>query len=212
MRSAPSATVVVAACEPGAVVAVDPPAAVVAVAADEAGVEVEAFLDEPLHPTQIGTSANAAIVRAARVRDDMRGDTTGLGSDGMIKAKGKQGKVSVTFSLDPAVGARSASVCGDWNEWLPHADVMTRAEDGSFGLVLELPAGKAYRFRYLLDDDRWENDWAADAYRPNDYGGDDSVVDLTEFKAPAAAAKVTPAAAAKKAAATKKAAPKKSAS
>jgi hypothetical protein len=42
-----------------------------------------------------------------------------------------------------------------------------------------LDAGRAYRFRYLLDDQRWENDWAADAYLPNSFGGDDSVVDLT---------------------------------
>ena len=34
-------------------------------------------------------------------------------------------------------------------------------------------------YRYLVDGERWENDWAADTYAPNDYGGDDSVVDLT---------------------------------
>lgn len=26
--------------------------------------------------------------------------------------------------------------------------------------------------------ERWENDWAADAYLPNDLGGDDSVIDV----------------------------------
>ena len=42
-----------------------------------------------------------------------------------------------------------------------------------------LPPGRAYRFRYLLDGHRWENDWDADAYVPNGFGSDDSVVDLT---------------------------------
>jgi hypothetical protein len=46
-------------------------------------------------------------------------------------------------------------------------------------VTVGLDAGRAYRFRYLLDGQRWDNDWAADAYQPNDFGGDDSVVDLT---------------------------------
>jgi len=28
----------------------------------------------------------------------------------------------------------------------------------------------------LIDDERWENDWAADDYVPNGFGGDNSVV------------------------------------
>ena len=46
-------------------------------------------------------------------------------------------------------------------------------------MTVDLNAGRAYRFRYLLDGKRWYNDWAADAYVRNDFGGDDSVVDLT---------------------------------
>jgi len=30
-----------------------------------------------------------------------------------------------------------------------------------------------------------ENDWRADRYEPNDFGGDDSVVDLTDIELPA---------------------------
>jgi len=55
---------------------------------------------------------------------------------------------------------------------------MTRGEDGSFALTLSLKVGRAFRFRYLLDDGRWENDPAADAYVPNPFGGEDSVVQL----------------------------------
>lgn len=58
---------------------------------------------------------------------------------------------------------------------------MDRDRDGSFSLVVRLETGRSYRFRYLLDDQRWENDWAADAYVPNAFGEDDSVVDLTAF-------------------------------
>jgi hypothetical protein len=39
-----------------------------------------------------------------------------------------------------------------------------------------LETGREYRFKYLIDGKRWENDWHADRYEPNIYGTDDSVV------------------------------------
>ena len=123
----------------------------------------------------------------------------------MIKSRGTKGKARVTFTVDPQVGAQAAAVCGEWNDWSAGADVMHRDAEGGFSVTVDLDAGRAYRFRYLLDGQRWDNDWAADAYVRNDFGGDDSVVDLT-----ALAEAVPPAArrtAAKKDGAAKKAAP-----
>ena len=112
----------------------------------------------------------------------------------MNKSRKAKGKASVTFTLDPGVGAQTAAVCGEWNDWSPGADVMRRDAEGGFSLTVDLDAGRAYRFRYLLDDERWENDWAADAYLPNSFGGDDSVVDLTALaQATPPAAKKAPA-------------------
>jgi len=51
-------------------------------------------------------------------------------------------------------------------------------KDGSFTLTISLKPGRRYRFRYLLDGERWENDWAADAYVSNPFGSDDSVVEV----------------------------------
>jgi CHAD domain-containing protein len=96
----------------------------------------------------------------------------------VIKARDRSGAVAVTFTLPSAVGARHAAVCGDWNQWTPDRDVMDLVESG-FVLTILLNGGRAYRFRYLLDGVRWENDWAADRYIPNAYGSTDSVVDLT---------------------------------
>ena len=53
---------------------------------------------------------------------------------------------------------------------------MTRLKSGDFKLTLELPCNKEFKFRYLIDDNRWENDWFADKYIPNEHGSDDSVV------------------------------------
>ena len=123
----------------------------------------------------------------------------------MIKSRGAKGKARVTFTVDPRAGAQAAAVCGEWNEWSADADVMHHDAQGGFSVTVDLDAGRAYRFRYLLDGQRWDNDWAADAYQPNEFGGDDSVVDLTalaEAVPPAArktrAKKAAPAQTAKK--------------
>jgi len=92
----------------------------------------------------------------------------------MLKQPAGDGVVAVTFSVPAAVGAKRACLVGSCTAWVEVP--MNPCPDGSFELVVELPAASSYQFRYLLDDHRWENDWAADGYVPNDYGGDDSVV------------------------------------
>ena len=62
---------------------------------------------------------------------------------------------------------------GEFDRWIPRH--MKTLKDGSHSVTVTLAPGE-YRFRYKLDDVRWENDWAADAYVPNPYGGEDSVI------------------------------------
>jgi len=113
----------------------------------------------------------------------------------VIKSRAAKGKAKVTFTVDPGVGAQAAAVCGEWNGWSADAGVMQRDAGGGFSVTVGLDAGRAYRFRYLLDGQRWDNDWAADAYVRNEFGGEDSVVDLTALAeaVPPAAGKTTPA-------------------
>jgi len=135
----------------------------------------------------------------------------------MIKSRGADGETVVTFTLDPRVGAQVAVVYGDWNDWAPDIHVMERDDSGGFSLTVALESGRRYRFRYLLDRERWENDWAADAYEPNAFGEEDSIVDLTAgangvyevASAPPTSAPPTTAAAGK--GAPRKAAPKNAA-
>src|SRR5438105_5321497 len=128
----------------------------------------------------------------------------------MIKRSGgADGHVQVTFEVDAAVRADRANLCGDFNSWAAEAHPMQRKPDGGYELTLTLEPGRSYRFRYLLDGERWENDWAADDYVPNEYGGDDSLIDLTTIDGldPTPVKK----AGGKKAEGTKKVAPKKAA-
>ena len=82
----------------------------------------------------------------------------------------------VTFKLPAEVNAETAVLCGDFNEWNQEAHPMKQLKDGSFSVTLSVPTDQRYRFRYLLDGERWENDWEADDYAPNEHGSDDSIL------------------------------------
>lgn len=84
----------------------------------------------------------------------------------------------VTFRLpgEAAPLARKVSIVGEFNSWDREATPMKRLKNGDWAVTLELEKGRAYRYRYLIDDSLWENDWFADGYEPNPYGCDDSVV------------------------------------
>ena len=94
----------------------------------------------------------------------------------MRKQPGRNGSCKVTFELPAEVGASEAYVCGEFNDWSTTATPLKRRKDGSFAVTVTLEAGRRYRFRYRLGDDQWENDWEADDYLPNEFGGEDSVV------------------------------------
>ena len=88
----------------------------------------------------------------------------------------KKHKMKVTFELPAAVAGDEVVVVGDFNGWSREANPLKQRKDGSFRVKLGLPKGRHWRFRYLVDGWRWENDWAADGYEPNSYGSEDSVV------------------------------------
>ncbi len=75
----------------------------------------------------------------------------------------------VTFSL-PAEAAPEADrvfVAGEFNNWDPKGTPMNKLKNGTFKTVVNLETGRDYAFRYVIDGEMWENDWAADAYKSN---------------------------------------------
>lgn len=99
------------------------------------------------------------------------------GGPNELEVPDRTGPNVVTFRLPRAVGAQAVAVVGEFNGWSPDAHPMV-PEDDEFVACIALEPGRTYRYRYLLDGERWENDWSADAYVPNEFGGDDSLVDL----------------------------------
>ena len=88
---------------------------------------------------------------------------------------GAKGTTKVTFTLPKDVRAEEVAVCGDFNEWDPKANPMKKLKDGRFSASVNLAEGE-YRYRFLLDGEKWENDWEAEEYAPNPSGGEDSVI------------------------------------
>ena len=87
------------------------------------------------------------------------------------------GKVSVTFEMPAGIWANTIHLVGDFNNWDRQSHPLRqRHSDGVWEITLTLEAGRQYRFRYLVDNADWHNDWNADHYAPNPYGTDDSVV------------------------------------
>lgn len=82
----------------------------------------------------------------------------------------------VTFDLPPEVNATEASVCGEFNDWSSNAHSMKPRKGGRFSTTISLEPGRSYRFKYLVDGERWENDWAPDGYVANGFGSDDSLI------------------------------------
>ncbi len=85
---------------------------------------------------------------------------------------------NVTFRLpkEAAPDAQVITIVGDFNNWNSTETLMKRLKSGDFKITLKLPSDREYRFRYLIDSNRWENDWCADKYVPNFFGCDDSIV------------------------------------
>jgi len=84
----------------------------------------------------------------------------------------------VHFELPAGVDAKKVALCGDFNEWNPKTHSMKKKKDDSFYLDVYLPSGRDYRYKFFVDDKRWENDWEAEKYLPNDQGSDDSCISL----------------------------------
>lgn len=93
----------------------------------------------------------------------------------VTKVYGGPGRVRVTFSMPAAIWADTIHLVGEFNNWNTRATPL-RLSDNGWLVTLELEAGQAYQYRYLVNGTEWHNDWNADRYEPNEFGGDNSVV------------------------------------
>ena len=69
--------------------------------------------------------------------------------------------------------AQQVHLAGDFNDWRLDDVLMTRREDGYWGVEVSLPAGE-FKFRYCADGE-WFTDYAAFGVEPGRFGLDSVV-------------------------------------
>lgn len=124
---------------------------------------------------------------------------------GIIKnyqAKGSC-KVTFTYPVNAAENAKTVQVLGDFNNWDSKKAPKMKKGKEEFSTVVEIKAGNRYEFRYLIDNARWDNDFAADGYVPSPYAGINNSVLLVDNVAPTTKTATAPKATSEKAAAPK---------
>jgi len=80
-------------------------------------------------------------------------------------------KVSFTLPETVANNIEYVAVVGDFNKWNPYKNRMKKDKNGKYKATIELPIGKEYQFRYLIDFERWENEWGADGLVKTPFDG-----------------------------------------
>lgn len=89
-----------------------------------------------------------------------------------------KGICEVVFTLPELITdhAKKVAIVGDFNSWDPDKNLMKKGKNSQFKCTIELPIGKVYEFRYLIDDFQWANEWDADAYSPAPFGGEYNMI------------------------------------
>jgi 1,4-alpha-glucan branching enzyme len=85
-------------------------------------------------------------------------------------------KVKFSLSGDQYKSADSVHVVGDFNEWKLDETPLKKSKTGTWSATIDLPAGKEYQFRYLIDGSKWENDPESDRFTPSGMSMDENSV------------------------------------
>lgn len=99
------------------------------------------------------------------------------------------GTIRVAFELPSCVWADRIYLAGDFNDWNETSLPMRQGRDGVWRVEVELPIGRSYQFRYIVDG-HWQTDYHADGHTENEYGTHNSFVmaelpeALHQFEAP----------------------------
>jgi len=64
----------------------------------------------------------------------------------------------VTFTLPESLWADKVYLVGDFNDWNRVSHPFSRDREGNWTITVDLEVGRAYQFRYLLDNQQWMND------------------------------------------------------
>lgn len=89
-------------------------------------------------------------------------------------------KVKFRLPISSVPTATSVHIVGDFNNWSHDVTPLKKKKDGVFAVTLYLDTGRTYEYRYLIDETDWVNDPFAEQNVANPFGGENSLLDLTE--------------------------------
>ncbi len=86
----------------------------------------------------------------------------------------------VTFLLDKeaCAEAKTVHIVGDFNEWDKKTSELKKNKDGDYVATINLKTGRDYQYRYLVNGEKWVNDWEADYYTPTEFNSENSAIRL----------------------------------
>lgn len=87
-------------------------------------------------------------------------------------------EAEVTFELS-ASDAKKVALVAEFNDWQPVPMKFVKKEK-VYRTKVRLPLEQQFHFRYLINEEVWENDHQADAYLPNSFGSENSVVSTVQ--------------------------------
>jgi len=87
------------------------------------------------------------------------------------------GKITFSLTKEETSNAEKVQLLGEFNEWnVKKAIELTKLKNGSFKTTLDLPTGKEYQFKYLINSSLWINDSEADKYVNSGVGAEENSV------------------------------------
>jgi 1,4-alpha-glucan branching enzyme len=98
----------------------------------------------------------------------------------MVRKVASQGTnhARVQFELPASLWADRVIIVGNFNQWCPMSTPLKQTQDGSWRVVVDLPTGKHYQYRYLINGE-WRADFQADGFVTVTEGIHNSVLNLT---------------------------------
>lgn len=81
----------------------------------------------------------------------------------------------VKFSVPSDWAENEIVLAGDFNDW-DTSELKLRKKKDNWETLVRLKPENKYKFKYLVDGQKWVNDDSADEYVANEFGSEDSVV------------------------------------
>ncbi|ABD80941.1 isoamylase early set domain-containing protein [Saccharophagus degradans] len=86
-------------------------------------------------------------------------------------------KVKFVLPEELAEQSKQAYLAGEFNGWKFEDAKLRKQKNGAYATTLDLETGNEYQYKFVLDGERWENDYTADKYAPSGLGAiENSVV------------------------------------